>query len=487
IRLEEYDVGTEDAKLHIFIAHLKAGSDAPNPAKREFEADKYRDWAEANLPDGANVLCLGDFNLRSSNEGAWTVFTETRATNKGQLQDPINQVGTWHNSPGFAGVHTQAPQLPQNLPCSSCGYSGGGMDDRFDFILTSATLHDGINFEYAPNSYSAFGNDGNHYNTSISALPVIPEGQVMADALTCASDHLPVVIELTAPALLSATSSLNFGSVYVGFVAEQTLEVENAAPAPAHFMIYDFTIPADFSGPAGPFLAFADNGPNQHTITMSTAASGTKFGTLVIDSTAVGPSSANVFLAGSVLDHAVPSTQSGNQVLTADLDFGTHAVGGFSDQNAEVHNVDYAINDPFQAALEVYDHNVTGDPRFSVVGFAPADATDTPAVFTVHFDDTGAAPGAYNAVLEFLTRDDTAFPGGVNLDSVSYNLSATIPGAFPKGDLNRNGAVDLPDIPLFVDLLLDPGAATPEDQDLADMNGDTMNDGLDLQPFVDAF
>ena len=90
-------------------------------------------------------------------------------------------------------------------------------------------------------------------------------------------------------------------------------------------------------------------------------------------------------------------------------------------------------------------------------------------------------------MLEFLTRDDTAFPGGVNLDSVSYNLSATIPGAFPKGDLNRNGAVDLPDIPLFVDLLLDPGAATPEDQDLADMNGDTMNDGRDLQPFVDAF
>lgn len=487
IRLEGYDVGTEEAKLHIFIGHLKAGSTDPNPAIREFEADKYRDWAESNLPDGANVLCIGDFNLESSSEGAWTMFTETRATNKGQLQDPVNQVGTWSNSPGFALVHTQAPQLAQTLPCSTCGYAGGGMDDRFDFILTSATLHNGIHMIYTPGTYRTFGNDGNHYNTAINALPVIPEGQVVADALACASDHMPVVLELTAPALLDASTFLLFGSFYVGAVAEQTLEVENIAPVPAQVMLYNFTIPSGFSGPTGSYIALAGNGPTQHTITMSTDTAGTKNANLMVNSTAVEPSTADVLLAGSVLNHAVSSTQSGSQVLVADLDFGTHDVGQFSDQVAEVHNVDYAANSPFQGLLEVYDHNITGDPRFSVVGFAATNVGATPAMFTVHFDDAGAGPGVYNATLEFLTRDDPQYAGAIDQDTVTYNLSATVPGALPKGDLNHNGVVDMPDIPLFVALLLDPSGATPEDQNLADMNGDMQNDGLDLQPFIDAF
>jgi hypothetical protein len=70
------------------------------------------------------------------------------------------------------------------------------MDDRFDFILISDALQDGVDLSVINGSYEAFGNDGNHFNADINDGPVIPQGQAIADALHEASDHLPVIMEL---------------------------------------------------------------------------------------------------------------------------------------------------------------------------------------------------------------------------------------------------------------------------------------------------
>ena len=54
------------------------------------------------------------------------------------------------------------------------------------------------------------------------------------------------------------------------------------------------------------------------------------------------------------------------------------------------------------------------------------------------------------------------------------------------GDLNCDGAVDIGDIPHFVQALADPSGFTGCDIGRADVNGDGYADGLDVDPLVQA-
>lgn len=53
--------------------------------------------------------------------------------------------------------------------------------------------------------------------------------------------------------------------------------------------------------------------------------------------------------------------------------------------------------------------------------------------------------------------------------------------AFPRGDMNLDHVVDFVDLPVFVDVLLNPGSATPLQMTQADVNVDGNADGLDTQ------
>ncbi len=57
----------------------------------------------------------------------------------------------------------------------------------------------------------------------------------------------------------------------------------------------------------------------------------------------------------------------------------------------------------------------------------------------------------------------------------------------PLGDIDGDGDVDEMDVAMMVQVLLDPDAATPEQQERADLNGNGAADGGDLQTFVVAF
>ena len=84
--------------------------------------------------------------------------------NNGQLFDPIDRIGHWHNNSSFADVHTQSPRTT-----SFGGGANGGMDDRFDWLLVSAQLLDESSvLKYIENSYVPYGNDGNHFNDAIN-------------------------------------------------------------------------------------------------------------------------------------------------------------------------------------------------------------------------------------------------------------------------------------------------------------------------------
>ncbi len=503
VRMAGSSSGDESSKLHIFISHLKAGRTTTDKNRRETEADDYRTWAEANLPDGAHVICCGDFNLTGSSEAAWTRFTEYRYPNRGRLTDPAGRVGEWEYNSNYSDVHTQAPQTSTSCSAAipSCTFLGGGMDDRFDFLLTSLNLVDGTGMDYVPGTYKAFGNDGNHYDDAINDSPTIPEEAEfpgIADALTCASDHLPVVMEIDGtPPQINSPSPVNFGTAIVDGVAEGIIAIENTASAPAETLEYHFVFPANFSGPAGTFYAEAGEGPNYHTLEMSSSTPGNKMGTLEIHNNTPSTPIETTTLYGVVKSHAVPSVVDEEPpVISAGLDFGTHGPGEFDDQTGTIYNVGCGSH---QAMLEIWDYTITGDDaaRFDIIAcdvdttpcspdcFA-CEACGTPVDYTIHFDDTGATSGDYTAGITFSTRDESDLPGATSLPSVTFDLTASVSIAYPKGDLDRSGVVDMPDVPLFVTLLLDPAAATPDDRDLADMNSDTFNRGDDIQLFVNA-
>ena len=177
-----------DSIVNTFIiVHLKAGnSDA---AERTTAARKIR-WHIDQETNGENIFLAGDFNIYSPTEGAFTTFTEK---GKHPLTDPIDQIGEWSNDDYYARVHTQSTRTT-----SFGGGSTGGMDDRFDWILTSQDLEKGDNqVQYVFGSYKAFGNDGQHFNTAINIGTNQAVSSEIADALHAMSDHLPVVMEVS--------------------------------------------------------------------------------------------------------------------------------------------------------------------------------------------------------------------------------------------------------------------------------------------------
>jgi len=172
-------------EFRLFGVHFKAGSQPENAEVRESEASRLRDYLNTTAPDSF-FLVLGDFNFYHSDEGGFLRLTETQDNNGGQLFDPINRIGYWHNNSTYTDVHTQ----------SSRGGNDGGLDDRFDFILVSAAILNSTRIDILPDSYTALGNDGNHFNQAINEgnNSAVPDDIV--DALVEASDHLPVFVKL---------------------------------------------------------------------------------------------------------------------------------------------------------------------------------------------------------------------------------------------------------------------------------------------------
>jgi hypothetical protein len=72
------------------------------------------------------------------------------------------------------------------------------MDDRFDFILISDEIRFGTrNVLYLQESYKAFGQDGQRFNSSINSPPAnTAVSQEISEALLNVSDHLPIVLQL---------------------------------------------------------------------------------------------------------------------------------------------------------------------------------------------------------------------------------------------------------------------------------------------------
>ncbi|MAZ73837.1 MAG: hypothetical protein CMC70_11905 [Flavobacteriaceae bacterium] len=182
---------TDPIHIYIYISHLKSSEGAANQLERLDMVNRVTADLET-IPSNAFVLFAGDLNVYTAAEPAYMELTDP--TNAITLQDPINTAGDWHNNNIFAGVHTQSTRV--NSGAFGAG-AGGGMDDRFDFILISENMIASPKLRYVENSYKSFGNNGNCYDMDVNnpTCAGVFE-QELRNNLYSMSDHLPVVMQL---------------------------------------------------------------------------------------------------------------------------------------------------------------------------------------------------------------------------------------------------------------------------------------------------
>ena len=408
------------AELYAYVFHLKASTGFE--AQRAYEMRLIRRNADS-LAVGSHVVFCGDYNVYTSSEPAYVKAMQDTATNIGRMKDPINKPGSWNNNMSLAPYHTQSTRR-----LSFGGGANGGMDDRFDFILESYNLDDGVGLELDESTYKAFGNDGLHCcNAAINDPPTnAAVGQVMADTLMTASDHLPVVATFIVPSQLGlGTNAIAFGTVIVGAPAVLPLAVSNTADTPGDALDYTLGAPTGFSAPTGPFTIPAGAPGLAHSITMDTSTPGVRSGQLDLTTDAPDFPHATVALSGTVVAHATPSTDSLAVAVADTIDFGSQEAGGFNDQPAFVWNQGFGA---LQSRLLVNGAEITGEAaaRFSLVEpFAPTLLELDAARYDVHFDDSSIlADSTFEARLTFHGADDPALPGAAARGDVSYVLMA---------------------------------------------------------------
>jgi hypothetical protein len=227
-RLHYNAIAPDDIYLDFYAAHLKAS--------QGFEQDRYLECTEfknyiATNTLGQNIIFGGDFNFYTSTEPAYQLLLNT---SNYTLYDPINTPGNWNANGSFSAVHTQSTHVT-----TSGGFIGGGLDDRFDFILTSGDLlNTANNTHYVTNSYQALGNDGLHFNKNLTDLPIsttVPD--YVTSALFNMSDHLPVVMEF----LVNASTSLTEPTNYPGNLSATNIKLHwadaNGPTLPSGYLI----------------------------------------------------------------------------------------------------------------------------------------------------------------------------------------------------------------------------------------------------------
>jgi hypothetical protein len=188
------------------VTHLKAGNTSGDASDRAIAAQQIMSYMNNRGLNG-NILFMGDFNVYTSSETAFQRFMTPTAAGM-QLFDPVNALGDWQNNIQFSSYHSQSTHT-----YGDC-HSGGGMDDRFDFILASESVMEGTRgLKYIEDSYWAYGQDGNRLNQSLISPSNTTLPSSVLSALYNMSDHLPVVLKLEIDSdLYTGTVNQDFNS-----------------------------------------------------------------------------------------------------------------------------------------------------------------------------------------------------------------------------------------------------------------------------------
>jgi len=203
--LNTQDSSVNPIYLDVFVTHLKSSQGFENEQLRLQMVTEFTNYL-SNIPSDRFVIFSGDLNLYTSNESAYQELLDP--TNSIVLKDPIDSPGGWNNNIAFQDIHTQSTRI-SNDDFNNYG-AGGGLDDRFDFILVSENLQTSSTLHYVSDSYKAFGNNGNCFNENINDISCAGTAysQSIRDHLYNMSDHLPIVIQLQTDQVLNLYDDL---------------------------------------------------------------------------------------------------------------------------------------------------------------------------------------------------------------------------------------------------------------------------------------
>jgi len=351
------------ATFTVYASHYKASNTSSDAARRNVEAKANRADLDA-LGDGVSAIQLGDLNLYTSSDPSFQTLT---GTGPGQFFDPVTSVGSWTGNSAFKAVHTQSP-------ATTAAFGGqvlGGINDRFDFQLTTGELLDGRGLDAITGSYWAFGNTNTHTMSgavttgSPTALAAVIPGYTTTQAsnvltaLSQVTDHLPVVCDYQLPAKMSASLTGLPTTVIKDAAVSGLLAVSNDAPVNvvngADRLDYGYVgvgaCVATGTGSDAPL-----GGGNTHAVALNTAVAGPASGTLTVQATSPQASSPTFSQAVtlSVLDHSIGSFAAGSTVSSLDLDFGTLLQGsGTSSQTFGVFNRTGSLGTAWTARLDL--------------------------------------------------------------------------------------------------------------------------------------
>ena len=212
--------GADTTFINVYVAHLKSSQGNDNEEARASMAQYFVDHLN-ELPANTHVMLGGDFNLYTSTEEAYQILLDEQ--NNIVMKDPIDSPGNWHSS-----SYPNKEILTQSTRSSQIygDGAGGGLDDRFDFVLLSESLMDPTSsLHYSEGTYIALGNNGECYNSDLLDCMngnAVPESVVRA--LYYMSDHLPVVLELTADVTIGIEEELQAQqSIELNFDSEKNI------------------------------------------------------------------------------------------------------------------------------------------------------------------------------------------------------------------------------------------------------------------------
>ena len=196
----------------IFGAHLKASNGLSESEQRWEEAKELYKYV-SQMNNDYHYILAGDFNVYGPNEPAYKLLVDSMTVD---LEDPI---GGWVRNEG-AHVEKFTQSTRENQ--LSDGGASGGLDDRFDFILFSDhfTSKD-PDLKYLEGSYTVIGNDGNHFNKSITdgGNTGVPDN--IAEAIYFSSDHYPVIAKIIHTSKNSTSPVAHAGSDQVAAINDK--------------------------------------------------------------------------------------------------------------------------------------------------------------------------------------------------------------------------------------------------------------------------
>ena len=427
-------------RFYVYASHLKASNTTADANERNTGATALRTNA-ATLGADAHIIYCGDYNVYTNTEPAYQTMV---AAGTGQALDPLGPAN-WTGASG-ALKHTQSPRDV------SGALVGGGVDDRFDFQISTAKFQDNDGLSLISGTYRTFGNDGLHYNLAIntggnSYFPgQAARSLTLANNLFDASDHMPVLADYQVPPIMQATAPTSFGTVVRGATGVTVpVAVSNIASVVHPLGVDALAATVAGSGAlSGSQTITAALTPATTTVSLAvnTAVAGALTGTATVSTTVGGTQNPLITrtVTGTVL---VPSNPSWSTKLdqlgrTVTASFGRDT--GVQELQVPLYNRGYSAA---MARLDADGASAMTAP-FAVTSATATNIAGTPATLRFSFNTTGRAPGDYTQSTTVSTSDENIPGAGVR--QLTLTFTVTVTGSSNAADLNGDGFVNGSDL-----------------------------------------